>query len=85
MSSAIHPELPSGRYRHYKGKEYRVLDLARHSETGEWMVIYHTLYGDFGLWVRPLTMFTETVTLEDGRSVPRFELLEADEADVDTD
>ena len=61
-----------GLYRHYKQKDYRVIGLARHSETREWLVVYEALYGDGGLWVRPATMFTETVEV-DGRRVPRFE------------
>ncbi len=67
-----------GRYRHYKGPEYLVLDVARYSETEEWLVVYQTLYGDYGLWVRPLGMFTETVEV-DGQQVPRFALIEAQE------
>lgn len=63
--------LKPGRYRHYKGKDYEVLGVARHSETEEPMVVYRTLYGDFGLWVRPLAMFVEQVEL-DGRHLPRF-------------
>jgi cyclomaltodextrinase len=69
------PPLPSnpkpGRYRHYKGNEYRVLGLARHSETLEVLVVYEALYGERGLWVRPAAMFTETVLHQGGR-VPRF-------------
>lgn len=61
-----------GRYRHYKGKEYEVIGIARHSETEESLVVYRTLYGDQSLWVRPLGMFMEDV-LVDGRNVPRFE------------
>ncbi|HXE94875.1 MAG TPA: DUF1653 domain-containing protein [Dongiaceae bacterium] len=61
-----------GRYRHYKGNEYEVIDIARHSETEEEMVVYRKLYGDHSLWVRPLGMFAEYVSV-DGRSVPRFE------------
>lgn len=68
--------LQPGRYRHYKGAEYRVLDLARHSETEEWLVVYQALYGEYDLWVRPLSMFTETVEV-DGQQVPRFALIEA--------
>ncbi len=60
-----------GRYRHYKGNDYTVLGVARHSETGEFLVVYRQEYGDRGLWVRPLSMFTEAVEL-DGQSVPRF-------------
>lgn len=60
-----------GRYRHYKGNYYLVIDVARHSETEEPMVVYRCLYGDGSLWVRPLAMFVENV-LVDGRAVPRF-------------
>lgn len=69
------PDVPVGRYRHYKGGEYQVLGVARHSETEEVLVLYRPLYGDRGLWVRPLRMFRESVTVE-GRAVPRFVLLE---------
>ena len=61
-----------GRYRHYKGNEYIVLGIARHSETDEQLVVYRQDYDERGLWVRPLTMFTETVEV-DGRRIPRFE------------
>jgi hypothetical protein len=61
-----------GRYRHYKGNEYTVLGVARHSETLEELIVYRQEYGDRGLWVRPLAMFLETVDVE-GRRVPRFE------------
>ena len=60
-----------GRYRHYKGGEYEVIGVARHSETREPMVVYRPLYGEGGLWVRPLAMFAETVT-NNGETVPRF-------------
>lgn len=60
-----------GRYRHVKGNLYEVLGVARHSETGEEMVVYRALYGELGLWVRPVSMFVETVE-RDGRRVPRF-------------
>lgn len=69
--------IKQGRYRHYKGGEYEVLGLVRHSETEEWMVHYRTLYGDYSHWVRPLTMFTEKVTTEAG-SHPRFEYVGGD-------
>jgi len=65
------PELKPGIYRHYKGPEYQVLDVAIHSETEEPYVVYKTLYGDFGTWIRPYSMFTEQVEL-DGKPVPRF-------------
>ena len=64
-----------GRYRHYKGNEYTVLGLARHSETIEELVVYRQEYGDHGLWVRPASMFLETVELE-GKKVPRFRPIE---------
>lgn len=64
-------QIRPGRYRHFKGKEYRVLYLARHSETEEWMVVYQALYGDGGIWVRPAAMWNEIVK-RDGKSVPRF-------------
>ncbi len=63
-----------GRYRHYKGLEYEVIGVARHSETEEQLVVYRLLYGDFSLWVRPLTMFVEQVVV-DGKPRPRFEFL----------
>jgi hypothetical protein len=66
-----------GRYRHYKGNFYEVIGTARHSETDELLVVYRPLYGERGLWVRPLEMFAETVTVE-GRIVPRFEICEED-------
>ena len=59
-----------GLYRHYKGNDYRVVGLARHSETREWLVVYQALYGERGLWVRPATMFVETVEAA-GKPVPR--------------
>jgi len=65
-----------GKYRHYKGNLYEVVGVARHSETLEEMVVYRALYGEGGLWVRPLGMFLENVTV-DGRTVPRFEYLPA--------
>ena len=61
-----------GLYRHYKGNEYRVIGLARHTETEETLVVYQALYGAKGLWVRPAAMFIESVEIG-GRSVPRFE------------
>ncbi len=54
-------QIPPGRYRHFKGNEYEVLDIARHSETEEPMVVYRALYGEYGLWVRPAEMWLETV------------------------
>ena len=69
--------LQPGRYRHYKGPEYRVLDVARHSETEEWLVVYRALYGDYGLWVRPLALFAENVVQPDGQVLPRFHCIRA--------
>lgn len=67
-------QLPRGRYRHYKGGEYEVIDVARHSETEELMVVYRPLYGERELWVRPLAMFVESVEI-DGETMPRFQLM----------
>ncbi len=72
MASTLRP----GRYRHYKGKEYLVLGIARHSETEEELVVYRQDYGDRGLWVRPAAMFAGSVEL-DGQRVPRFEFVES--------
>jgi hypothetical protein len=66
------PEPRPGLYRHYKGNEYRVLGLARHSESLQVLVVYDALYGERGRWVRPVGMFTETVEVN-GRRLPRFE------------
>jgi len=63
--------IEKGKYRHYKGSEYEVIDIVKHSETEEDMVLYKTLYGDFSLWVRPLDMFIENVSVN-GKSVKRF-------------
>lgn len=64
-------DITPGRYRHFKGNEYEVLGVARHSETLEDMVVYRALYGDGGLWVRPAAMWSETVE-KDGYRGPRF-------------
>ena len=64
-------EFRPGRYRHFKGGEYRLLFLARHSETGEPMVVYRALYGEQGIWVRPASMWNETVE-RGGERVRRF-------------
>ena len=60
-----------GIYRHFKGNRYELIDIARHSETMEWMVVYRALYGERGLWVRPLSMWEEIVE-RDGKRMPRF-------------
>ncbi|MGQ9425577.1 DUF1653 domain-containing protein [Gilvimarinus sp. F26214L] len=70
--------LKPGRYRHYKGKDYEVIDVATHSETEEKLVVYRCLYGDYDLWVRPLSMFTETVNAG-GTEQPRFRFIGEDE------
>ena len=64
-------DIRPGRYRHFKGGEYEVLGIARHSETQETMVVYRALYGEMGLWVRPVSMWNEAV-FRDGYSGPRF-------------
>lgn len=63
--------LKKGRYRHFKGGEYLVVDIASHSETLEPYVVYRALYGEQGLWIRPLAMFSETV-IHNGETMPRF-------------
>ena len=63
-----------GRYRHYKGNDYEVLGVARHSETEEEFVVYRALYGERGLWVRPAAMFLQTV-LVNGQPRPRFQFV----------
>ena len=70
----MEPILP-GKYRHFKGNEYEVLYMAKHSETMEDMVVYRALYGEGGIWVRPASMWNETVT-RDGKTFPRFTRIE---------
>ena len=67
-----------GRYRHYKGGEYTVIGVARHSETDERLVVYRPEYGERGLWVRPQSMFTEFVETQRGPE-PRFALIKPEE------
>ena len=67
-------EIKLGKYRHFKGNEYEVLAVAKHSETLEEMVVYRALYGDGGIWVRPAAMWNEMVTRE-GKTFPRFTYL----------
>lgn len=64
-----------GRYRHYKGNEYEVIGIARHSETEEEYVVYRALYGERGLWIRPAAIFEEEVEVN-GKRVRRFQRLE---------
>jgi len=70
------PDLKPGRYRHYKGNDYEVIDVACHSETHEWHVVYRRLYDLEGpeLWIRPYDMFVEDVVVE-GATMPRFEYI----------
>jgi hypothetical protein len=68
-----------GLYQHYKGPQYRIFSVARHSETEEEVVFYQALYGDYGFWVRPLSMFLESVEV-DGEQVPRFALVQVEES-----
>ena len=70
-------ELLPGRYRHYKGRDYLVIDVARHSETEELYVVYRPDYGDRALWIRPLSMFVEQVTVA-GQQMPRFQWIAAE-------
>ena len=67
-------EVKIGKYRHFKGNEYRVLYIAKHSETLEEMVVYQALYGDFGIWVRPVAMWNEIIERE-GLTFRRFEYI----------
>lgn len=68
-------DIKLGKYRHFKGKEYRVVGIASHSETLEPMVVYQALYGEGELWVRPAAMWNETID-RDGYHGPRFQYLE---------
>ena len=67
-------EIKPGKYRHFKGNHYEVIGIAHHSETMEELVVYRTLYGEQGLWVRPAAMWTETVD-RDGYHGPRFQYI----------
>ena len=75
MTETVRP----GRYRHFKGKYYQVIGVARHSETGEELVVYRPLYGEGGLWVRPLSMWNEIVE-RDGKTSRRFTFVGEGEA-----
>lgn len=68
------PQIKPGRYRHFKGNDYNLLYVARHSETLEPLVVYQALYGEGGVWVRPAAMWNESVE-RDGKSFPRFTYL----------
>ncbi len=67
--------MQTGKYRHFKGNEYNVLFVAKHSETMEEMVVYQALYGERGMWVRPKSMFLEKIT-RDGKTFSRFEKID---------
>ena len=71
-----------GKYRHFKGNEYEVIGTAKHSETMEEMVVYRALYGEFGLWVRPASMWEETVE-RDGKTYKRFTYIGDSEESAD--
>ena len=66
--------IKTGKYRHFKGNEYEVIFIAKHSETLEEMVVYRALYGDGGVWVRPASMWNEEIE-RDGRKFKRFEYI----------
>lgn len=68
-------KLKPGIYRHFKGNKYEVIAVAKHSETEEEMVVYKALYGDGGIWVRPLSMWNDKIE-KDGKTVKRFEYIE---------
>ena len=70
--------LKKGIYRHFKGNKYQLIDIAKNSETLEEMVVYKALYGDCGLWVRPLSMWDEEVEFE-GKRVKRFTYLDGED------
>ncbi len=74
-------DIRPGKYRHFKGGEYRVICVARHSETLEPMVVYQALYGEGGFWVRPAAMWNELV-VRDGKTFRRFTRLEPEDGDV---
>lgn len=69
--------MKKGIYRHFKGNKYELLEIATHSETLEQMVIYRALYGEGGVWVRPLSMWNEQVEV-DGAVVPRFQYIDSE-------
>lgn len=68
-------EIKLGKYKHFKGNEYEVIGIAKHSETLEEFVVYKALYGDGELWIRPSSMFLETIE-RDGKTMARFEYIE---------
>ena len=71
----MNAKLKLGKYEHYKGKQYEVIGIAKHSETLEELVVYRAMHGNHDLWVRPLEMFLEEVKI-DGKKIPRFKFIE---------
>lgn len=84
MSLEKKNEIRPGRYRHFKGNEYEVIGIANHSETMEEMVVYRALYGEHGLWVRPASMWNETVE-RDGKVYQRFTYIDEDDETLNKD
>ncbi|MBM87559.1 MAG: hypothetical protein CMQ41_04215 [Gammaproteobacteria bacterium] len=74
MNKSKFVKIPRGKYRHYKGREYKLIDIVHHSETHEPLVLYQALYGDFDHWVRPFEMFFEILVIN-GNEIPRFQYL----------
>jgi len=74
QSTQLEEDIIQGRYRHFKGNEYEVIYVGRHSETLETMVIYRPLYGEGGIWVRPAAMWNEEIT-RNGKTQKRFEYI----------
>ena len=74
MTLTEYSDIKRGKYRHYKKREYELIDIVHHSETEEPLVLYRTLYGNYDLWVRPLKMFFEHIEIN-GKRVPRFEYI----------
>ena len=74
MALKEYSDIKHGKYRHYKKREYELIDIVHHSETEEPLVLYRTLYGNYDLWVRPLKMFFEYIEIN-GKRVRRFEYI----------
>jgi len=73
----VNDSVKLGKYRHFKGNFYQLIAIANHSETQKPMAVYRALYGEHGLWVRPLAMFLETIR-RDGKDIQRFQYVEDD-------
>lgn len=76
MTPVNYDHIPLGKYRHFKGNLYKLIAIAHHSESQEPMAVYQALYGEMGLWVRPLSMFLEIIQ-RDGKDMPRFQYIES--------